>query len=196
MAGSVSKVVYAGETLIDLTADTVTAAKMLTGTTAHDKAGEQITGTCNYDAYTSDATAAAAEILASKTAYVSGAKITGTMPNRGAQASTITTKAQAVTIQNGYHDGSGTVQIDSTEQAKIIPANILKGVVILGVTGTSEPSSDVTAQAKTVIPAKTAQTVLPDEGTDYLSQVTVEAIPYTQTENSAGGYTVTIGTVG
>ena len=74
MAGSVSKVVYAGETLIDLTADTVTAAKMLTGTTAHDKSGEQITGTCNYDAYTSDATAAAAEILAGKTAYVSGAK--------------------------------------------------------------------------------------------------------------------------
>ena len=37
------------------------------------------------------------------------------------------------------------------------------------------------------------QTVLPDEGYDYLSQVTVSAIPVTETENSAGGITVTVG---
>lgn len=42
---SVNKVVLGDEVLLDLTADTVTAAKMLQGTTAHDKAGKSITGT-------------------------------------------------------------------------------------------------------------------------------------------------------
>ena len=40
-----SKIVYYGETLIDLTGDTVEAAKLLKGVTAHDKAGDPITGT-------------------------------------------------------------------------------------------------------------------------------------------------------
>ena len=43
---SVNKVKLSnGETVVDLTGDTVTAAKMLIGTTAHDKAGNKITGT-------------------------------------------------------------------------------------------------------------------------------------------------------
>lgn len=42
---AVSKVTYGGKTLIDLTGDTVTAAKLLSGTTAHDKKGAKITGT-------------------------------------------------------------------------------------------------------------------------------------------------------
>ena len=65
------------------------------------------------------------------------------------------------------------------------------GVSILGVTGTCEPSNSVTAHAKTVIPSTVAQTILPDDGYDYLSQVTVQAIPYAETDN-ASGITVTI----
>ena len=42
---AVSKVVYAGTTLIDLTGDTVTAARLFKGYTAHDKSGAAITGT-------------------------------------------------------------------------------------------------------------------------------------------------------
>lgn len=42
---AVNKVVYDGKTLIDLTSDTVTEDKLLVGTTAHDKAGNLITGT-------------------------------------------------------------------------------------------------------------------------------------------------------
>ena len=38
-----------------------------------------------------------------------------------------------------------------------------------------------------------AQTVQPDSGYDYLSAVTVAAIPYTESDNAAGGKTVTIG---
>jgi hypothetical protein len=40
-----SKVVYGTETLIDLTEDSVTAAALLSGYTAHDKAGEAVAGT-------------------------------------------------------------------------------------------------------------------------------------------------------
>ena len=43
---AINKVIYGGETLIDLTGDTVTADKILSGFTAHDKGGEPITGTC------------------------------------------------------------------------------------------------------------------------------------------------------
>lgn len=50
-----SKVVVNGETIIDLTADTVDAAHMLTGYKAHDKKGAPIVGTCNFDANTQDA---------------------------------------------------------------------------------------------------------------------------------------------
>lgn len=189
-----NKIIYGGQTLIDLTADTVTAADLAYGVTAHDRSGEIITGTSTKDADTSDANAAASEILSGKSAYVAGSKVTGTMTNNGAISETIDTVAGTVVVPSGYHDGSGTVSIDATEQAKIIAANIKSGVEILGVTGTLEPAENVTAQAKTVTPYTTQQIVLPDAGTDYLSQVTVEAIAYTETEN-AYGTTVTIGTV-
>lgn len=42
---AVNQVVINGETVLDLTSDTVTADKLLTGYTAHDASGTQITGT-------------------------------------------------------------------------------------------------------------------------------------------------------
>lgn len=189
---SVNKVIYGGNVLIDLTTDTVTADKLLKGTTAHDKAGDIITGTCEYDANTQDADATASEILVDKTAYVNGQKITGTMTDNGAIAGKITKVDGDYTVPIGYHDGSGTVGIDDVEKAKIIAANIKAGINILGVEGTYSGEA-VTAQARTVTPATTEQTVLPETGYDYLSQVTVGPIPYVETANAAGGTTVTIG---
>lgn len=189
----VNKVVYGGTVLIDLTGDTVTADKVLIGYTAHDKSGATITGTCDYDVNSEDATVAVAEMLTGKTAYARGSKITGTMPNNGAVTKTISTKTQEVSIAQGYHDGSGKVSISSTEQAKIIPSNIRDGVTILGVTGTMSGTEGARAQAKTVTPTTKVQNVLPDDGYNYLSQVTVNAIPYVESDNSAGGTTVTIG---
>ena len=188
-----NKFVYHGVTKLDLTGDTITEDKLLEGYTAHDKAGAPITGTCSFDSDTSDDTAAVGEILTGKTAHARGTLLTGTMPNRGAVTGTITTKAQEYTIQQGYHDGSGKVSISSTEQAKLIAANIRQGVTILGVEGTMSGQEDVNAQSKTVTPTNVAQTITPDTGYNYLSQVTVEAIPYTETDNAAGGYTITIG---
>ena len=114
------------------------------------------------------------------------------MRNNGAVNGTISTKAGTYTIPIGYHDGSGKVAIASTEQAKIIAGNIKSGVQILGITG-SYTGEAVTAQSKTATPSTTSQTILPDTTYDYLSQVVVEAIPYTESPNSAGGTTVTIG---
>lgn len=189
---AVNKIIYGGNVLIDLTSDTITADKLASGVKAHDASGAQITGTNTFDADTQDATAGAAEILIGKTAYVRGSKITGTMKNNGGVTGNITTKAGQYTIPQGFHDGSGKVSIDATEQAKLIPANIREGVTVLGVEGTMSGTEGATPQAKSVTPATTAQTVLPDEGYNYLSQVTVAAIPYNESENAAGGMTVTI----
>lgn len=193
MPNKMNKVVYGSTVLIDLTADTVTADKILASYTAHDAAGNIITGTCNFDVDSQDATVKVAEILDGKTAYARGSKLTGTMPNNGGVNLTINTVNGEASIAQGYHDGSGKVGILETEKAKLIASNIKQGITILGVTGTLEPSSAVKVHAKTVTPSKDAQTVLPDEGYDYLSQVTVNAIPYVEAENSAGGITVTIG---
>lgn len=189
---AVNKVIYGGNVLIDLTTDTVTVDKLASGITAHDKSGAVITGTNTYDADTQDATAAAAEILSGKTAYVRGSKVTGTMANNGGVTGTISTKAGTYTIPQGFHDGSGKVSIATTEQAKLIPTNIREGITILGVEGTMSGTEDAKPQAKTVTPSTEAQTILPDEGFNYLSQVTVAAIPYNESDNSAGGKTVTI----
>ncbi len=181
-----------GTVLIDLTADTVDASHLLEGYTAHAASGAPVTGTCTFDSDTSDDTLTVAEALSGKTFHARGTAYTGTMPNNGGVTGTISTKAGQYTIPQGYHDGSGKVSISSTEQAKIIAGNIKSGVQILGVTG-SYSGESVTAQTKNVTPALTAQTVLPDTGYDYLSQVNVAAIPITYTDNSAGGVTVTIG---
>ena len=191
MANYINKLVVGNETKFDLTADTVTEEKLLKGATAHDKSGAPITGTCTYDADTQDATVAVAEILEGKTAYARGTKLTGTMPNKGAVSGTIATK-DAYTIPMGFHDGSGTVSIDATESAKIVAGNIKRGITILGVEGTYGGEA-AKVQTKSVTPKMTTQTVLPDEGFDYLSQVEVAAIPVNYSDNAAGGQTVTIG---
>ena len=190
---AVSKVIYGGRTLIDLTADTVTADKILKGYTTHGANGELMTGTCEFDANTQDATAADSEILSGKIAYVKGVKKTGAMKNNGAVSGTISTKDGTYTVPQGYHDGSGKVQIASTEQAKLIATNIREGVTVLGVTGTMSGSENSKPQSKTVTPTTESQVVLPDTGYNCLSQVTVAAIPYSESDNTAGGKTVTIG---
>lgn len=190
-----NKVVLAdGTVLVNLTDDTVTASDVLSGVYFHLPNGARTQGSCTYDADTSDADANVGEILSGKTAYKNGQKLTGTMPNRGEQTSYISDVGTSVTIQNGYHDGSGSVGIDSVEAAKMIPGNIKSGVVILGVTG-SYTGEAISAQTKNVTPYLTAQSILPDDGYDYLSQVNVAAITIDKTDNAAGGYTATLGAV-
>lgn len=254
----VNKVIYGGDTLIDLTGDTAVASDVLSGKKFHLKTGAQATGTIasktaetfhpsttaqsipagkylsgvqtiapvttegisagNIKAgvqvnvgdaddadriigvtgtFTADATAAASEILKDKTAYKNGTKLTGTMPNNGAVTGNINTKAGQYTVPQGYHDGSGKVGIASAEQAKIIADNIKSGITILGVEGTYT-GEEINTQNKTVTPdaSWTAdQEIMADAGYDYLAKVTVNKIPYVETDNEAGGKTVQIGYV-
>ena len=187
----VNKVIYGGTTLIDITDTTATAERVLSGYKFYLKSGASATGSCTYDADTSDGTADASEILLNETAYVNGNKITGSMPNNGAVSGTISTVAGQYTVPLGYHDGSGKVGISSTEQAKIIASNIKNGVQILGVTGTYSGEA-ATVTAVNVTPSTTAQTILPPSGYDYISQVNVSAISFVETDNAQGGKTVTI----
>lgn len=189
-----NKVIFGSEVIMDLTDSTVEPSKLDAGEIAYDKSGARIVGTSTKDSDTSDANASASEILSGQTAYVAGNKLTGSMPNRGAINETITTKDQVVNPPLGYHDGSGTVQIDDTEKAKIIAENIKSGVDILGVTGNYSGEA-ATAQSKNATPYTTAQVILPDTGYDYLSQVNIAAISYSEVDNAAGGKTVTIGEV-
>lgn len=185
-----------GTILIDLTTDTAEASDVLSGKYFHLKTGQRTQGTCTYDSNTTDADASASEILYGKTAYVNKNKLTGSMTNNGTVTGTITTKAQEYTIPAGYHNGLGKVSISSTEQAKIIADNIKEGVEILGVTGTCSPASGVTAGAVNATPYLTAQTILPSSiSKDYISEVNIAAITVTESDNAAGGKTVTIGAV-
>lgn len=188
-----SKIVFGGTVLIDLTADTVEPEVLLKGVTAHGADGEPIVGTCSYDSDTNDATVKVAEMLDGKTAYARGAKIVGTMPNKGAVSGSISKKDETFSIPQGYHDGGGIVGISETEKAKLIPSNIRQGVKILNVEGSMTATEGVNAQSVMVTPSMEVQTVMPGEGYNYLAQVTVKPIPYVEAPNSAGGVTVTIG---
>lgn len=190
-----SKVVLAdGTVLIDLTADTVDASHLLSGYTAHGANGAPVTGACTFDSDTSSDTLQIAEALTGKTFHARGTAYTGTMPNNGAVSGTISNKNTPYTVPQGYHDGSGTVSIDSTSATNLVANNVRQGVTILGVEGTMSGSEDVHAQAKSVNPTFTQQVITPDSPTyNYLSQVTVAAISVVYSDNAAGGKTVTIG---
>ena len=78
---------------------------------------------------TADANATASNILVDKTAYVNGAKITGTMPNKGAVTASLNCGG-SYTIPAGYHNGSGKVtanSLSSQTSANATAKDIIKG---------------------------------------------------------------------
>ena len=81
---------------------------------------------------TADATATTTDIAAGKTAYVNGAKVTGTLAVQATAAQTITPGTTDVVKPAGIYDGAITIKGD----ANLIAANIKSGVSIFGVLGT------------------------------------------------------------
>ena len=106
---------------------------------------------------TSDADAAAGEILAGKSGYVNGVKVEGTMADNGATGGTISTPDGEVTIPAGYTTG-GKVALDAASAAAIISKNIKAGATILGTDGDSNvvDTEDATAAAGDILTGKDA----------------------------------------
>ena len=91
----------------------------------------------------------------------------------------------------------GNVRSKTSINATISSNSVLRGSLgsstILGDIKIGTVQIMMKAQAKTVTPSTSQQVVMPDSPTyNCLSQVTVSAIPYTETDNAAGGKTVTI----
>ena len=105
-------------------------ANLVAGNIAKGKSIFGVTGS-----YTSDANAAAGNILSGKTAYVNGAKVTGTIPSKGAATYTPGTTNQTIASGN-YLSGTQTIKGD----ANLVAGNIKKGVSIFGVSGSYAPA--------------------------------------------------------
>lgn len=74
----------------------------------------------------SDATAN--NILITKTAWVNGVKVTGSMPNNGSWTQENVNAGSSVTIPKGYHNGSGRITTKSLRdqtQSNAVPYNLL-----------------------------------------------------------------------
>jgi hypothetical protein len=122
---------HAGGGKVTANISNLTAANIAAGKTVGGVAGT----------FTSDATAAAGDILSGKTAYVNGSKITGTMPNRAGDTAALSSVVNGTTLKllasAGYRDGvDDYVTITDPD---FVAANIRSGVNIFGVVGNLEP---------------------------------------------------------
>lgn len=107
---------------------------------------------------TSDDDMSAADLLAGKTGHGAAGEVNGTMTNNGGVSGTISTKDGTYTIQEGYHDGTGSVGLSAAEVAKIIADNIKAGVTILGQAGKASvvDTDDADATAAQILNGKKA----------------------------------------
>lgn len=113
---------------------------------------------------TTDATAAAADLLGGKTAYVNGELVEGTMADNGAVSQTLNTTTKSYTVPAGYHNGSGTVSITTetksatpTKSAQTITPStgkVLSSVSVAAIPAAYQDVTGVTATATDVLDGK------------------------------------------
>ena len=160
---AINKVVLSdGTSLLDVSSDTVTAAHLEKGYTAHNNAGEKITGSLVVSSSgggldTSDATATASDIMSGKTAYAKGAKITGTLASTSAltiNSGTVSVSGSNLAVKGTLSNsnrllaanGSVTVNTALSNLGDATASDVKKGKTFtsangLKLTGTHEESS-------------------------------------------------------
>lgn len=129
-----------------------------------------------------DATAGTGDVISGKTFYQGGSKKTGTMPNRGAVIITPGTANQ--TIAQGYHNGSGYVKGDTN----LIPANIVAGKSIFGVSGAApENTRMIVGGSQIFVPFELGYTV--GSGYEFTTYYGYVRLDSNDTNNSVSAVT-------
>lgn len=171
-----NQVIVNGETILDLTNDTVTANDLAEGVTAHDSSGALVNGN-----------------LSEIEVFKNNPTITFKTDGPFSYFRCYPTVSKDCIMRT---TSKPNVLLHATDFGNATAADVVKGKTFtsqngLKVGGTYEPpSTEPTLQAKTVTPTATEQVIAPDSGYDGLSQVTVSGDSNLTPENIKSGVSI------
>lgn len=146
--------------------------------------------------YTNDATATAANILSNKTAYVDGAKISGTMTDRGAVAPTALNPGGSYAIPAGYHNGNGKVTARALNNQAKSPTEITVGTAITPDSGRDGLSSVTIPNNATIIVGEENKLSKENKLNIIVPHMSSSVVNYDSLDNEGGANTQLNATVG